>query len=371
MIALATFFFLYNNDTIQNKWLISALFFIIIFFTQLSILTKHVGRINFAVIFLFLLFTNYKKLFKPHYFILILTLFCLSFPILGIFKVFSGESILSILGISNHMGIQETTRGILSTLILFLKTFPYSFLPHAFFLTLLFFIFLIFHLFAVFTKKNSIDDEHTKAICSLCIFSLFWFLFAAISMFIARGFIFDPLYFTRFEITIFLIPQALFLLSYCIFIWRKYYSNQKIFHYIILIFLLLAILHNTQRLNEWRGGWGAYFLGYDTARQYVDEHAEHTALLVPLDHASPTYFVPPSTNKHIMVADLTNSSLVHSFLENYTAIYIANRGPLFFDDASIINIANLTIIDSSPYGIIKKVIGKYYPNPMYVYKLVE
>ena len=136
----------------------------------------------------------------------------------------------------------------------------------------------------------------------------------------------------------------------------------------LMFFFILAILNNGLHLNQSRGGWGAYFLGYDIARQYIDNNAENAVLLLQIDHASPTYFVPPSTNKHSMVSDLTNTSLLTLYQQNYSAVYIARRRPLVLNDSSIINIENLTIVDNSPYGWLKKTIGRYYPTPMYLYK---
>lgn len=367
-LPLALFYFCYNNDKIQNKYVLSLLFFIMVLFTELSILTKHVGRINFLLILVFLFFTERKKILTIRYGLLILVLFSLSFPIVGFFKVFTGVPLVDILGISTHTGIESTTGGITSLLFTFVKTFPQAFLPHAFFLLLLLVITLLLHIAALCLRKQPSSDPYTFTMRSLSIFSFWWFLFTSFASFIARGFIFDNMFFLRFEFMLFIFPQALFIISYALFIFKKYYSLQKIFLCLILIFLLFAVLQNIQRLNEWRGGWGAYFLGYDTARQYVDEHAQNAVLFVELTHASPTYFVPPSTNQHIMTGDIMNSTLLRSYAKNYSTVYVTQRYPLTFSDPSIVNVANLTIIDNSLYGRIKKLIGRYYVPKMYIYK---
>ena len=62
-LALFLFYFFYNKNL--GMMPSSLLFLGIIIFTQISILTKHVGRINFALIFLFLLITDRKKLLQP------------------------------------------------------------------------------------------------------------------------------------------------------------------------------------------------------------------------------------------------------------------------------------------------------------------
>jgi len=371
-VALVLFYLFYNNDTLQNTFLLGILLFFIVFFTELSILTKHVGRLNVMIIFFFLLFTNKKKIFTMRYGILLLLLFSISFPILGFFDILSGKPLLEILGISSHMGIegQAATR-IFFIALQFITTLPYAFFPQAIFLLFCFLLFFVLHLYTLFSGQKGEYTQDTERLSSLSFFSLFWFLFAALSLFIARGFVFDPLFFTRFERSLFQVPQALFLITYSLFVYKRYYSTKKILHYVILLFLILSIGHNLIRLNESRGGWGAYFLGYDTVRQYLDEYEENALLLLPMDHSSPLYFVPPSTNKHLMITDLTNSTVLHSFQQNYSAVYIANRYPLVFDDLSIVNLANLTIKDSSPYGIFKKTIGHYYPTPMYLYKVTK
>ncbi len=369
--ALFLFYFFYNNDAIQNRSLLSILFFFIVFFTDLSILTNQVGRINIIILSLFLLFTERKKLATFRYFSLLFVLLFLSFPILGFFRLFAGENILNILGIGTHLGVDQ---GIdtFQLFVTFIKTFHLTFLPHAFFLLCLFLIFFFLHLYSLFIKKEKREDtKTTQQLRSFVLFSFFWFFLSSFIFYIARGFVFDPHFFLRFGFTLFIIPQTFFLVGYVLFVYKKYVPEKKIFQYIIYMAFLLALMQNLQGLNEWRGGWGAYFLGYDTARQYVDDHSQNAILLLPFDHASPTYFAPPSTNQHNMVSDLTNTSLLQSYQQNYSAVYIANRYPLVFDDPSIVNIANLTIVDNSPYGWFKKAMGRYYSTPMYVYKYLN
>lgn len=194
-----------------------------------------------------------------------------------------------------------------------------------------------------------------------------WFLLEAFSVFIARGFHMERTFFLRFEFSLFIFPQVLFVMSYAYFVYRKYLNGKKLIYYVIILVMLLSIGHNVLRLNEWRGGWGGYFLGYDTARQYVDDNSNDAILLLPIDHSSPTYFSPMSRNTQAMVADLTNSSVVRSHGTNYSTVYIASRQRLFFDDLKIINIINLTIADTSPYGRFKRIINRYYSNEIYLY----
>lgn len=366
-IALFLFYSYYNNDTIQNRFHLSILFFLIIFFTDLSILTNHVGRINVIIFFLFLLFTERKKLTTFRYLSLLFVLFFLSFPILGFFRLFAGENLLTILGIGAYLGADQGM-DIFQLFVTFIKTFYLTFLPHAFFLLCLSLIFLSLHIYVLLIKREKKEDTRiTQQLHSFFLFSFIWFILSAFSFYMARGFVFEPMFFLRFGFTLFIIPQTFFLVSYVLFVYKKYVPEKKIFQYIIYMAFLLAIMQNLQSLNEWRGGWGAYFLGYDTVRQYVDDHSQNAILLLPFDHASPTYFAPPSTNQHTMVSDLTNTSLLQPYQQNYSAVYIANRYPLVFDDPSIVNIANLTIVDNSPYGWLKKAMGRYYSRPIYLY----
>lgn len=370
-IALFLFYFFYNNDIIQNNFLLSILFFLIIFFTDLSILTNHVGRINVIIFFLFLLFTERKKLATFRYLSLLFVLFFLSVPILGFFRLFAGENLLNILGIGAHLRADQGM-DIFQLFVTFIKTFYLTFLPHAFFLLCLFLIFFSLHIYFFLIKREKKEDTRiTQQLHSFVLFSFLWFILSAFSFYMARGFVFEPMFFLRFGFTLFIIPQTFFLVGYVLFVYKKYVPEKKIFQYIIYVAFLLALMQNLQSLNEWRGGWGAYFLGYDTARQYVDDHSQNAVLLLPFDHASPTYFVPPSTNQHNMVSDLTNTSLLQSYQQNYSVVYIVNRYPLVFDDPSIINIANLTIVDNSPYGWFKKAIGRYYPSSIYLYMYSE
>lgn len=363
-IALALFFLFYTNENIQNKYWIALLFFLILFFTELSILTKHIGRINFAIIFLFLLFTDYKKLLKPKYFMLILFLFCLSFPILGITRIFDGESLPTILGISGHLTSNTGQAGILQTALRFFSTAHLAFIPHAYFLVAAFVFFFVLQLFCLYRKREIYAVP--QFLKELVIFSGIWFVLSAFIFFIARGFVFDPMHFLRFEFGVFLIPQTLFLVSYSLFVLYRYFPESKKLFCILILFLLFATVHNALRLNEWRGGWGAYFLGYDTVREYVDAHESNAILLLEYNWASPIIFL--SSNKAEMVGDLTNNTTIYDYAANYSAVYIVQRFPLEFSDPAIVNVANLTIVDTSAYGWIKKTIHKYYNTPMYVYK---
>lgn len=361
-LSLAVFYFYYNNDSLKNKFLLAVLFFFIVFTAYISILIKHVGRINFAIILLFLFFTKKKKILTWKYGLLILVLLFLSVPLFGMFS--KG----SLGGISDYMNL-DGNNGIFSILIRFLTTFRFSFSPHAFYLLLLFGLFFVFHLYAFFRKKNCSKTPEVAFLRGLVIFSSFWFLFTAITSFMARGFIFDPLFFLRFEFSVFIVPQALFLASYSQFVYKKYFSAKKGMQYIIYIFIILAFIQNAKRLNEWRGGWGSYFLGYDTARQYIDSHAKNAIMLIQPDHLPPVYFTSTNKVKMAAVNDLTNPSVLRLYQKEYALVYIVHRSPLVFIGPSIVNEIKLTIKDDSPYGKFKKIIGKYYPEPMYIYEV--
>lgn len=369
MLALWLFFFHYfPNSASLKKY--TFIFFFIVFFTHIATLTRHFGRINFILIFLFLLFSDRKKLCSWRMVALILTLFMISIPVMGILK--TGD-FLEVTGLKAHTGAQGWTQLILNNLDYF-KTLHLSFLPHTFFLIILFLVFFALHIYARWIhrqKENeeTMQNEMTKSLKHLVLFSFFWFLLTSFTLFIARGFVFDRTAWLRLEFMVFMIPQTLFLISYEYYVFRRYFSKQKFVKYMLYFFIILAILHNVQRLNEWRGGWGAYFLGYDTVRQYVDEHAEHAVLILPFDHASPTYFF--STNQHKMEAGQTNISLLREYKENYTHVFITNRHELMFNESSVVNIANLSIQDYSPYGLLKKAIGRYYKQPMYLYEFKE
>ncbi len=367
LIALYIFYFYYNDEKIQNKMYLLLLFCLILFFTDLSILTKNIGRINFALILVFLLFTERKKLVQFRYWSLILVLFLFSFPILGLLDVIQGESIFDILGISEHMS--EGNGGEGASFVEYPLTIHKTFFPHAFFLFVALILFFFLHMYSLYSKKSAAEDASLESLKKMIIFSFFWYIFGTIILFVARGLNFDTGYIIRFELGIFLFPQLLLLISYCVYVYKKYFPEKKWMYYLLLLFFLFSIVHNVVRLNEWRGGWGAYFLGYDTARKYVDDHATNAVLIIPWDHSYALHFT--STNERIMLqpGDITNSSLLHSYKENYTAVFIADRDTLVFDDPTIVNIANLTVIDTSPYGILKKAIGKYYRSPFYLYEV--
>ena len=366
-LALFLFFFYYLDDNLKSKWKISLLFFCIVFLTHIATLIRHIGRINFLIFFFFLLFTDVKKLFSWRYGTLISILFLVSFPIFGFFDADQGQDTL---GITEHTG-KSGLLGKITLVLGFLKDIYLAFLPHGLFLFLLLGIAILAHVYGCFRLKPIEDDLYLINVKKLAMFSLLWFLLAVGTFYIARGLAFDPLSFLRCEFVIFIIPQTLFILSYAKYVSQRYFSKKRVMNYIILLFLFLAILSNIQRLNEWRGGWGGYFLGYDTARQYMDKHAIDALLIVPFDHAIAAYFTPPSTNQEIMVSDFRNSSLLQSYKENYTSVFIAAHYPLTFDDPTILNIENLTIQDNSPYGQLKKLLRKYYATPIYLYEVKE
>ena len=355
--ALFIFYFYYDKYT---NYLTPFLFIFIMILTQLSTVTKHVGRLNVAIITLFLLFTQPKKILQKKYAILLSALFFISFPVLGFLSLISGES-TDILGISSH-----TSQNTLYPLIFsFFKTIHHAFIPHTIWLLGLLSLSFILHIFGtIFIKKQQKNNELKK----LVIFSFFWFVFTAFAMHMARGFIFDPKFFLRFEFTLFLFPQMLFVLSYTTFVYKKYFTENKIIPLIIFAVLILAVITTGLRLNEWRGGWGAYFLGYDTAREYVDSISNNSILLVRMDHAAPTYFV--SNNTILMTADLTNQSLLEELQRKYKTVFIADRQQLK-ENKTIIHITDLSIKDNSPYGKLKKLANREYTLKMKIYKFVK
>lgn len=356
--ALFFFYFYYRFE--KSKLVLFFLFLSIVLLTQLSIVTKHVGRLNVLILFFFLFFSDRKKLFQKKYLVLLILLVCISFPILGFFRILGGESLFNILGISSHL----SERSNIMPFFDFIKTLPLSFLPHApFLLGLLCFSFIINIFCILFRRKRLSVRPELK---NILVFSFFWFLFSAAALFIARGFVFDIKFFLRFEFTLFIFPQILFVLSYATFVRKKYFSKNKAGLYLIYLCMVLGVFYNVVWFNEWRGGWGEYFLGYDAARQYVDSTANNSVLLVRLDHAAPTYFV--SNNTVVMVSDITNSSQVNEFRKNYSRVFITNPAPVSFSDNKIVLVANVSIKDASPYGILKKSMGRYYLTTMYVYE---
>ena len=72
-----------------------------------------------------------------------------------------------------------------------------------------------------------------------------------------------------------------------------------------------------------------------------------------------------------MLADLTNVTQLKAYKENYTHVFVTTPYELQFQDSAIVSVANLTIKDNSPYGKIKKRIGKYYSTQMYVYEVKD
>lgn len=374
ILIFLLFYFFYNNDALQNKLILALCFFFIILFTRISISLSHIGRINFIIFFLFLFFTNRKKIVTLRHASLLLVLFVLSIPFFSFFPFMTTEGTTETTNNTFHSPIpvfQEELTLIPYHLFSFLILLPLSFFNHAFFLFLLLIIFFCLHVYCLIKKRTPDNNTTTASLASLTLFSLFWFLLSALLIFLARGFTHPPLFFLRYQFSLFIIPQTLFVLSYSYLIYKKYFSIRKILYYLLILFLILGICSNLFLFNHWRGGWGAYLLGYDTVRHYVDDHAEHALLVLPFDHASPLYFIPPSTNHYVMVSDITNTSLLATYQQNYSAIYIANTAPLIFDSTAVINVANLTINDTSPYGLLKKIIGKGYPSPLYVYMLQQ
>ncbi len=355
--ALFIFYFYYDKYT---NYLTPFLFIFIMILTQLSIVTKHVGRLNVAIITLFLLFTQPKKILQKKYAILLLALFFISFPVLGFVSLISGES-TDILGISSHTS-QKTLYPLISS---FFKTIHHAFIPHTIWLLgLLCASFVLHALGMIFVKKQQKNNE----LKNLVFFSFFWFVFTAFAMHIARGFIFDPKFFLRFEFTIFLFPQILFVLSYTTLVYKQYFTKNKIIPLIIFAVLILTVITTGVRLNEWRGGWGAYFLGYDTAREYVDVVANNSVLVVKLDHAAPTYFI--TNNTIFMAPDKTDKTLLTNLQKNYTQVFITDTRPLP-ETPTITHVTDLSIKDTSPYGKLKTLANRDYTLKMKVYKFIK
>ncbi|MEK6921177.1 MAG: hypothetical protein AABX82_04790, partial [Nanoarchaeota archaeon] len=198
MLALWLFFFHYlpdNNSSRKYMFVFAG----IVFFTHVATLTRHFGRINFLLIFLFLLLTDRKKLLSKRMLALISALFIISVPVVGILT--TGD-VLGATGLKAHTGAEGWVQLFLGNLYYF-KTLHLSFLSHAVFLVILFFVFFALHIYARWFRKDKENEETTQtnelanSLKQLTIFSLLWFLLTSFTLFIARGFVFDRTSFLR------------------------------------------------------------------------------------------------------------------------------------------------------------------------------
>ena len=228
-------------------------------------------------------------------------------------------------------------------------------------------------------KIRPIGEKQAQPLYELSVFNFFWYLFAVAIFFVARGFDFPLKFFLRFEFIIFILPQAIFVVSYALWVRRTYFPRAQVLITLFCLLLILASLHNLERLNNWRGGWGSVFLGYDSARAYVDEHEDYALLVIPSDHLPP--FVFTSANEVLMLPDQTNMTLLKEYSSNHTAVFIAARIPLDFNQSDAVPIP-LTLRDSSPYGRLisllqdifpserlRLYLSKHYTNSIFLYQL--
>jgi hypothetical protein len=301
------------------------------------------------------------------YFSLILVLFFFSVPIEGIIQAAfsSPASAINVLGLKSSGQVDENFFYFMFT---FLRTAYSTFLPHAFFLLLLLFSFLLFHLYGYLRKNQPTnnEEEYLQFLKHLGLFSFLWFFLTVFVFNFARGVVFDRTSYLRFQYSLFVVPQAIMILCYTQYVYKRYFSTKKVIQHIVFFFIIFSVFHNIIRLNEFRGGWGAYYLGYDTVRQYIDENAKNALLVVKHDVGLPVFFF--SSNSITMLSNITDGTALSEYKQNYTQLFIASPYELQFDDNSVINIANLTIRDASPYGKFKKMLGKYYLSPMYLYE---
>lgn len=339
VLSIFIFFFYYYEKS-YSKLLMCFNGFLIILFTRISILIKHQGRIAFLLFGIFLAYLYPKKLIKTKYWLLILLLLIISYPILGIFNNTTSTDV------SQHTGI-TTFNDASNAMITFVKTLPITFYPHGVFLAILFVVILFLNIVFIYLKASVVEDNHVLK--ESIIFSLIWFVLGAITLFIGRTLVFEPgNYMMRYYYSYLLFPQTLLLFAYPHHFLSKY--KFRIIHYIIIFFLILAIFHNGYRLNSARGGWGDWILGWQTVRDYVESNNQTDVLIV----LSPPPFYFRSKDKIIISEYTLDKTKLFNISKSFKNIYVVlDRAELEYKPDYLYLNTILKVSDSSIYNTFK------------------
>ena len=356
MVAtLLTFFFMYLNQ--KSSWKETSSVIAIVFLARIASAFKHEGKLVLPIIFLFAILCRRDLFRKQSFWWLMIGLAVATFPLLCVL----GEGECFNLEFGEELPLFE----FILTFFRSLRTYVFVIgLPTLTFFVLIAGLFCYFHLMKRKTPKPETD---------FVIFCIAWLVAEFCFVYSARGA--DPMKYIgqtwqRIDFAPILFPLTLLIFSCLAAIKKSIFSSEKQKQFALLLLntlIILAVILHAANLNSWRGGWGDYFLGWQTVGDFVDLNANNSVLVEPYNHGYPFYF--RTNNSQIMLTDIANYSLLFNLSKQFTQVYVANRSPV--EVKSYLQLkAELQPHDRSLYARMKKLIGRSSQAKFYVYLFV-
>ena len=357
--ALFIFYCYYQNSKGTLKTILLA--FLIFFLTRFSILLKEEGRIVFVIIFLYLLITNFKAILQPKNVFLLFLLFSIAYPF--------NSGLQSFTYYKTNASIIDLVSTFVSRSNVLLFVFGK--------INLLICGLVIIGLIAFLIKLNKTADNETTSLFRLTTFSFIWLSNSIMFPFLGKGF--EPVtekswWQVDFLFSIF--PFVLLIFAGILFLSKLIHKDylKKSYLASISILILISFIMQAITFNGFVGGLRDYYIGYDTAREMIDNlYFKEKAVLISLGDVIGMPQTVSSLNYLIaMNSDtMSNITILKAIQNNHPHIYVAANQELLI----ISNITkNTTIIvprENSVYESIKKIIRGPKTARYYLYEIKD
>ena len=302
MLSVLLFLKLTEKDPIRLRDTLPY-YFLILLTSNFAVLICHDGRYLALIFFLTILLFRIKEL-KYHIFPLCI-LFMMQIPVLGYVKSLFTSGDLSPINFATHGG---SSSSIFESLRIALINYKHGRnATGSFILTILYIAIathLVYFVYSFVTRKKNAALKNTESTLKrnhkerLFLFFL-WFLATFTMSAIARKFRYDGPFNIQLSDLSFFIGPFIILSCYYVFLVsaRLKKKYRTIFLSLCLCFFSVQIVHNLERLNNARGGWGNFFIACQNAKKYVDKTSDNALVLAfSVKHHKPFLFTE-SNNK--------------------------------------------------------------------------
>lgn len=338
LLAVAVFFSLLERKYLNNMslWLFYSLILVI---SQFSVLAKNDAR-YLAVLCFFTIFLFQRARIWLHLPMLI-ALLIFEIPVFGLVsKFFFGVS-QPVINIASY-----NSRPFLDSLKTISQNYIFPLTAIGRLNLIVFLIILIVGALIMIShhfKRTKSSATGSLIVNEQVFFSFFWFIFALLMVAEAKNFKYEGLSdYSLVVCTFFIVPFIIFLCN-CIPLvtHRAGKFNLPLKGICAALILTQIFIFNIPRLNQFRGGWGNYFCGFDNARKYIIKNSQ-SALVLAINNMKYEPFIiknPAFEVRSNMLQPAQNPFADLDFIRlnlsqgRFKDIYVLKRGEVEFRGA--------------------------------------
>lgn len=368
-----------HNRKVRELWTYYGLIYVCV---QFSALTKCDGR-YFACVFAAALLLFRRKEVLAHAPMLGILLFT-GIPVLGFLKKFFLSSAFSPFATAWHnpMSLSETFRSVI-------RNIRYPIMAVGIFLLVAVILAFIAHIAAMKHRATPVtagQEPVPGLLPERAFLFILWFIASFLMTAVARGFNYNgPKDIQIIDLSFLVYPFIVFLAYYILLVrdilpatWRRF------FVVFMTICILLQILLNLVRLNQFRGGWGNYFCAWKNAEKLIDKTVDHALVLAAnmIIYKPFVFRESHNTVRNSVVpgrqiqAPFTQMDYIQSCFEteSYKDIFVVTWQKQKFQGVSPkVSLKQQWVVDGDSgdwYDTIKRAMGRASRPEVYVYQFV-